>query len=551
MAASTKMNRLLLLIFALLCITSCGGISGGVASSSMASATLTVHWPEHPTRMIHDRADKVEGDISFRGSFLVHAFTMKPSNGNTSTLKFTNLPADADLTLDVWAEDTTLKDSSGKAIHLSGAKPTFKLKPGPNSLDITLETKTTIIEISGAPTSPMQVGDQAQLSAVAKNAEGYIVLTTPDSFVWNSTNSQALTVDSFGKVIATGNGTSIISALEKGNETQNAKSGQVAITVGTANGTYTVQDLGALGGANCEAMALNDSGVVVGKSDLAPGNPDEQHGFKWSNGVMTDLQRFGWMSPELRVPTEAIAINNSGMVIGKLFAPGSWKSIIIPPSNGQVFTSSLPNAILAMPLFINNAGDMAGLVGLSTGGSFPVTWQAGTETDLSLLFPRRLPGQARSLNSQGKVIFVLSDSGYASFLWEPGKEPVQIGADGTERAEQINDSDEVVGYRTKNGNVFPFKWSNGVISDIPTPNNSPGLALCLNNSGLIGGYYFAIGNATAYISDGIISQNVNDLVSLPGWHLFEVVDINSSGQLLCQGQNSTNHNIHSFLLTPN
>jgi probable HAF family extracellular repeat protein len=50
--------------------------------------------------------------------------------------------------------------------------------------------------------------------------------------------------------------------------------------------SYTVIDLGTLGGNQSQAAAINPTGQVVGNSLTATG---QTHAFLWDNGKMTDL----------------------------------------------------------------------------------------------------------------------------------------------------------------------------------------------------------------------------------------------------------------------
>jgi probable HAF family extracellular repeat protein len=51
--------------------------------------------------------------------------------------------------------------------------------------------------------------------------------------------------------------------------------------------TWTVRDLGTLGGRSSRANAINRLGVIVGTSNVA--GSQQLHAFVWRNGVMTDL----------------------------------------------------------------------------------------------------------------------------------------------------------------------------------------------------------------------------------------------------------------------
>jgi probable HAF family extracellular repeat protein len=82
-----------------------------------------------------------------------------------------------------------------------------------------------------------------------------------------------------------------------------------AVRARAATTSYTITDLGSLGGGVTHATAINASGEVTGHSTLTEGG-DVYHAFLWSNGKMTDLGTLGGPDSNGR------AINDSGEVVG-------------------------------------------------------------------------------------------------------------------------------------------------------------------------------------------------------------------------------------------
>ncbi len=72
--------------------------------------------------------------------------------------------------------------------------------------------------------------------------------------------------------------------------------------------TYSVTDLGTLGGNESDAKDINDAGQIVGYAKDAAGR---DRAFLWQSGAMTDL---GTLSG---TESWALAINNLGQVVGE------------------------------------------------------------------------------------------------------------------------------------------------------------------------------------------------------------------------------------------
>src|SRR4051794_19097010 len=87
----------------------------------------------------------------------------------------------------------------------------------------------------------------------------------------------------------------------------------VGVSAASAQEACDVQALGTLGGIGTTTRDINDRGQIVGLSDVAPDSPANvvHHAFLWEDGSMRDL---GALTDGAN--SEAIAINDSGVVVG-------------------------------------------------------------------------------------------------------------------------------------------------------------------------------------------------------------------------------------------
>src|SRR6185369_8175765 len=78
--------------------------------------------------------------------------------------------------------------------------------------------------------------------------------------------------------------------------------------------TYSVTDLGTLGGSFSSPSAINNSGQIAGYASLA--GDETNHGFLYSGGVITDLGTLGGSY------SAAWAMNDSGQIAGHSYIAG-------------------------------------------------------------------------------------------------------------------------------------------------------------------------------------------------------------------------------------
>jgi probable HAF family extracellular repeat protein len=76
--------------------------------------------------------------------------------------------------------------------------------------------------------------------------------------------------------------------------------------------TYSVTDLGTLGGTTSFAYGINTGGTIVGQADTVSAS----HAFKYSGGVMTDLGTLGGTT------SYASSINSGGTIVGDALTGG-------------------------------------------------------------------------------------------------------------------------------------------------------------------------------------------------------------------------------------
>src|SRR5215467_7024072 len=326
--------------------------------------------------------------------------------------------------------------------------------------------------------------------------------------------------------------------------------------------TYTITDLGSLGGGVTHGLAINASGQVIGDSVLSTlvqvPCPPRQYGgqkkcfthpddaFVWSNGTMTDLGILGGNF------SQGVAISDSGEVVGS----SSGKS----PGTGGAFLSNSghgmkPLSPPAEAYGINDSGQIAGqcrnsmfLQGyacvVSGNGAITALPESNPSIEcleINTIIAPNIPA-AVAINNNGQALGNCFDSaGGLAVVWTndtPTVLPTLGGVASSGTA--INNNGQVVGTSdTSTGAEDGFLWSNGTMTDLGS-NFSPA---AVNDSGVIVGGQFVYSNATV--------QNLNNLIPAGSPYQIEsATGINNNGQIVANATDTATGQTHALVLNP-
>jgi probable HAF family extracellular repeat protein len=193
-----------------------------------------------------------------------------------------------------------------------------------------------------------------------------------------------------------------------------------------------MRDLGTLGGRESFAYGINDAGQVVGNS-LIPGDI-AFHAFLYSNGIMRDLGTLGGNN------SFATAINNNGHIVG--YADVGRESHALLYSGGVMYDLGTLGGNSSTALALNDSDQVAGWSFDIAGAQRAFLYSGGILVDLNSLLP---PGSG----------------------WE------------LLQATGINDSGQIVGYGTINGQTHGFLLTPQAPATVPEPGTLALLAVAL------------------------------------------------------------------------
>jgi probable HAF family extracellular repeat protein len=333
--------------------------------------------------------------------------------------------------------------------------------------------------------------------------------------------------------------------------------------------TYTIIDLGVLQGKNeSSGFWINNFGDVVGCSDTqtsmgypCTGLVAGQRAFYWRRGKgMKDLGTLSGGSV-----SGALGLNDSGVVVGYSNVKGQPATNFIAvqwSSTGAIRNlGTLSGGSSSAAFQINSAGEASGDSFLSNGVVNATRWANDKINNLGKL-KGAIFTAGLAINDNGLIVgeSVFNYSPFTShgFLWNGStmKDLGTLWGGLTSMANAINSSGVIVGQSDGTstlGHWHAVKWdASGKIKDLGVlKGGTYSVAFGVNDSDVVVGY----GNIANNAPHAVIwtsSHGIRDLNSLipknSGWTLINANAINNVGQIT--GYGSKNGHNHAFVLTP-
>lgn len=335
--------------------------------------------------------------------------------------------------------------------------------------------------------------------------------------------------------------------------------------------SYTVTDLGTLGGTQSYGLGINQAGDVTGFAYRSC-ERCYSHAFLYKNGKMRDL---GALSDE--APSEGRGISG-GKGEGKIQVTGdsrtqSCVSSDCGPVHAFLYTNNRMLDLGTLPSGTNSEGFAVNSSGQVTGWSDVPDPEHGSTTQHAFLYSHgemqdlgTLPGGTSSFgtginngwrkwkNNEPQVTgYANSASGNIhAFLYSDRRmEDLGTLPGGSYSAGYaINESGEVTGVSgTSTGNSHAFLYSHGYMRDLgAVPDFSYCSGDAINDAGDVVGHCFNMFVTHAFLyKQGKVYDLQNMVPENSGWELRYATGINNDGQITGIGYHETTR---AFLLTP-
>jgi probable HAF family extracellular repeat protein len=332
----------------------------------------------------------------------------------------------------------------------------------------------------------------------------------------------------------------------------------LAATPAALGGTFSVTNLGTLGGTTSVGYGINDAGQVVGISETGAVVCEERivRGFRWTAGRMENLLPALDDDPNrpcgIGVPSSwAYGINDRGFAVGYSFSAARDLVPMIWWPDGTKSALRLPG-MQPIAYAINDAGAIVGDLG-SNDPAFLLTGDATTRIALN---PPDGPAAARAINESGMVAghsTLPGQEGTHAFLHAYGVTR-DLGTLGGRNsfAYGINDAGVVVGTSDIAGGRYrAFALRGGGLVDLGTLGGRNSEARDVNNAGAIVGWAGDAGDRQRafLLSPGGTMRDLNALIAPDGrWTLQVAAGVNDRGEIAGTGLHDGQR--RAYVLTP-
>jgi probable HAF family extracellular repeat protein len=320
--------------------------------------------------------------------------------------------------------------------------------------------------------------------------------------------------------------------------------------------SYTITNLGSLGGTASVPVEVNNRGEVVGYSLTA--NNAAAHAFLYNHGRMIDLGTLGGTT------SEATSVSAKGVVVGMSYiAPGSTQVDAFIKRGGKLRDLGQLNPAFAEAgvISINAGGDIAGL---SAGGYNALIHRHGMNIDLGSL--SSLGSIAKDINDSGEVVGFSTTAllppangssqpiaTFHAFLYRDGT-IIDLGtlggADST--ANSINDRGAVAGFSltANNAATHAFVYRSGTMTDLGTLGGRDSIAAAINDEGaVVGTSLTSTGVPHAFIDvHGRMADLNSEIPAQSGFVITTAAGINDHGQIVAQAYETSSPTVHVALL---
>jgi len=278
--------------------------------------------------------------------------------------------------------------------------------------------------------------------------------------------------------------------------------------------------------------ALGAFGVPPGHAQVPVAR--NERAFVYSDGVYTTLYGPG---PPGIYSTTAIGVNNSGQIIGS-YSDRYGNTYGFIYSDGTYTALDVPGSVYTQPLGINSSGQVVGLY-YRNGSNSPYGFLYTDGTYITLNPPGSDASVAFSINASGDVVGDYGvENSQAVFLYSSGSYTTLAILGATVAAQQINNSGQIVGEyaASSSSQLNGYLYANGGYIALAPPNSAFSLALGINESGQVVGYYGVNGVPPPDFSSieyGFLYDNgAYTTLDFPGSDESFALAINDSGQIV-------------------